>query len=158
MFTSDRDKKTAFIYLVISMAVAIFGGVYEHFSFGVWSAWMVYAFMIPLAGGAFPYLLRSMRKTSMAKSSQTAYAASCSIEGQSEERRLIDSRMLHHFAVAALTVGCILQGALAIYGTTNKLMAGYLAAGVLLLAASGICRITETRASRRPAGTEECFQ
>ena len=55
------DLRTALIYTIVAVAVALFGAVYEHFSFGVWSAFMVYAFMLPLACGALPYMLRYMR-------------------------------------------------------------------------------------------------
>ena len=60
--TSDnRYLKTSFIYLIVSIVLMIAGAVYEHFSFGVYSYFMIYAFAIPLAGGALPFLAKFMK-------------------------------------------------------------------------------------------------
>ena len=60
MSTSDinRMKKTAktgFVYLFISLLCILFGAVYEYYSHEVYSYFMLYAFVIPLAGGALPF-------------------------------------------------------------------------------------------------------
>ena len=63
MYISGTDKKsymnTACVYLAVSAFCAVFGEVYEHFSHNVYSAYMVFAFAFPLAGGAllFGYFL-----------------------------------------------------------------------------------------------------
>ena len=54
----DSDLRTAFIYMIISIILMIAGAIYEHFSFGVYSYFMIYAFAIPLAGGALPFLAK----------------------------------------------------------------------------------------------------
>ena len=119
MFTSATNR-TAFAYVLVTALTALFGGVYEVFSHGVWSGWMVYAFAFPLALGALPFGWLALR------------------------RRALPRRWccrLHHAAVATLTVGSIVQGVLAIYGTTNQLTAVYWAAGGLLLLAGAVSGI-----------------
>lgn len=65
LYTSEseniKDIRTALIYLIISMFLAAAGAVYEHFSFGVYSYYMIYAFAVPLVGGTLPFMLRYMR-------------------------------------------------------------------------------------------------
>ena len=112
MFTSATDR-TAFAYLAATAFVAFFGGVYEVFSHGVWSAWMVYAFAFPLALGALPFGWLAMRRKPMPKH--------CTV---------------HHAGVATLTVGSVMEGVLAIYGTTNHLTVWYWSVGGVLLVLS----------------------
>ena len=118
MFTSATER-TAFAYLLSAILTALFGSVYEIFSHGVWSGWMVYAFAFPLLLGALPFAWMSLRRRSQP-------APWC--------------RRLHHAGVATLTVGSVMQGVLTIYGTTNRLIVLYWVAGCLLLAASQLCR------------------
>ena len=49
--------KTAFVYLLTALFLAFFGAVYELFSHGVYSYYMIYAFAFPLAGGTLPFSL-----------------------------------------------------------------------------------------------------
>ena len=111
MFTSATDR-TAFAYVAASAFVALFGGIYEVFSHGVWSGWMVYAFAFPLALGALPFGWLAMRRMPLPRG--------CT---------------LHHAAVATLTVGSVMEGVLAIYGTTNHLTVWYwiVGGGLMLL-------------------------
>ena len=44
-------------YLVATVVTVAFGAVYEWFSFGVYSYYMIYAFAVPLLGGVLPYYL-----------------------------------------------------------------------------------------------------
>ena len=50
--TSNRNKKAelqrVFYGLIISIGCAAFGGIYEIFGHGVYSGYMIYAFMLPL--------------------------------------------------------------------------------------------------------------
>ena len=106
--------RLAAIYLGVSAFCAVFGAVYEAFSFGVWSYFMVYAFACPLLLGALPALLVGISRRAPLP------------------RRL--SRGLWHMGVTALTVGCVFRGILDIYGTSSPLTAVYfVAAGVLLV-------------------------
>lgn len=119
MFTSATER-TAFAYLLSTIGTAFFGAVYERFSHGVWSFWMVYAFAFPLLLGALPFSILALRKRPLPSRG---------------------SRQLHHAGVATLTVGSVMQGVLAIYGTTNRLTVIYWAVGIALLALAQVTRV-----------------
>ncbi|MDO4547182.1 MAG: hypothetical protein Q4D04_03695, partial [Clostridia bacterium] len=92
-----RIAKCAFIYLLISIFCALFGAIYEHYSHDVYSYYMLYAFMFPLAGGTLPALAMALFS------------------------RRIPARPalnLYNSGIAALTIGSIFAGVLEIYGTT----------------------------------------
>ena len=117
MYTSDKpgsEKRYASVimaYLFSTVGCILFGAVYELFSHGVWSCFMICAFAFPLLLGAIPFsLLRKRGKPFPGKAAD-----------------------LVHAGVAALTVGSILQGVLEIYGTSNPLTAVYWAAGGVLV-------------------------
>ena len=107
-----KAGKTAFYYLLAAGFWALLGGVYEHFSHGVYSTSMVYAFAYPLVGGAIPFL---------------AMALWC--------RNCAGGNGLYHCGIATLTLGSILRGVLEIYGTDSRLLAVYPWAGRLLIIA-----------------------
>ena len=106
--------KTGFVYLFISLFCVLFGAVYEYFSHDVYSYFMLYAFVFPLAGGALPFF----------------GLAFCSLPPPDRV-----SCNLYHSGIAALTVGSLFEGVLEIYGTTNRLVLVYwtLGVGFLLL-------------------------
>jgi len=110
-----RKNNRALVTMLAFGAAAAFtlivGIVYEQFSHGVYSPYMYLAFLVPLAGGVIPYLLILLTKA--------AYPPRVSVN-------------LHASGIATLTVGSIMQGALEIYGTTNRLMIIYLIAGAVL--------------------------
>ena len=99
-----------------SLFLALFGAVYELFSHGVVSYFMVYAFAIPLALGVLPYGLMLL-------------------SGNLPGERFLFFR---NVAIATLSVGSLFKGVLEIYGTTNGKAVVYLIAGVLLLIISMI--------------------
>ncbi len=101
---SRRMMKTGLVYLCISLLCAWFGAMYEQFSHGVFSYYMIYSFAFPLAGGALPFFLLSFRG------------------GRTPGRLPLH---FYHSGVATLTVGSIFQGVLEIYGTTNPLTRVY---------------------------------
>ena len=106
MFTSDINNKnkafkTAFVYLLISLFCAFFGAVYEIFSHGVYSYFMIYAFGFTLAGGTLPFSILALSKTKWYPNKLT-YS-------------------FYHYGIATLTVGSIVRGVLDIYGTSNDL-------------------------------------
>ena len=149
MFTSDnRYLKTSFIYLIVSIVLMIAGAVYEHFSFGVYSYFMIYAFAIPLAGGALPFLAKYMRNIRGAKSSSgsaegvTAYSGAAEATAYSgaaaETAAAGHHEAIYHLALATLTAGSIVHGILAICGRPNSLTVIYLIAGLLLLAVTAL--------------------
>lgn len=100
--------KTGFVYLFISLFCALFGAVYECFSHEVYSYYMLYAFVFPLAGGVLPFFLLAFSAFRMP--GRTAFN-------------------LYHPSIASLTVGNLVQGALEIYGTTNRFVCVYWIAG-----------------------------
>jgi len=116
--TSNRNKKAelqrVFNGLIISIGCAAFGGIYEIFGHGVYSGYMIYAFMLPLLLCVIPGALMILfDKPALPEI----------------------PRHLWNYAVATLTVGCILKGVLEIYGTTNRHLIIYpILAGILALA------------------------
>ncbi len=119
--TERSALREAFIALVISLLCAIGGGVYELFSHGVWSGFMVYAFLFPLTLVALP-------------------GAWFVLRGKPQPSHL--TRHLHHAGTATLTVGAFIQGALDIYGTSNQLTTLYWIAGILLLLLAAVTHLT----------------
>ena len=120
----EKRFKKAGIYLATSIVLALAGAIYEHFSHGVYSGYMIYAFMIPLILGCLPYFTKASRIIEAG--------------GQAAELLLAG-------AVATLSAGSIIQGVLEIYGTTNRLIAFYPVAGIFLLASMlTICAINMT--------------
>ena len=109
----EQAVRTAHNYIKISLFIALFGAIYELFSHEVYSYHMIYAFVIPLAGGALPFLLIAM--------------------GRAKRYPGKISRSLYHAGIATLTVGSIMSGVLAIYGTTNNLLGAYWIIGGLLI-------------------------
>lgn len=105
-------RKTGFLYLFISMFCVLFGAVYEYFSHEVYSYFMLYAFVFPLVGGMLPFLGMAFYKVPM-------------------PNRV--SRNLYHSGIATLTTGSLFEGALEIYGTTNRLVWVYWILGGLFL-------------------------
>lgn len=111
--------KTGYTYLLISLFCLLFGAVYERFSHEVYSGYMIYAFVFPLVGGALPFLSMALYRC-----------------------RRLPGRLplnLYHSGIATVTLGSILEGVLAIYGTSNDLIKfywyigfGLIAAGILL--------------------------
>ena len=108
----------------------VFGMIYELFSHEVYSYWMIYSFMFPLAAGLALVIM----------------ALSC--------RRPPARRFLNTFnaASATLTLGSISAGVVAIYGSTNVLVKIYPVIGGLMLLVSVFFFIAEDRA---PAAESE---
>ena len=125
MYISDNKKRQAVRiagnYIAASLLCALFGAVYELFSHEVYSYSMIYAFVIPLAGGALPFLAIAM--------------------GHIRRFPGRISRSLYHAAITTFTIGSIMKGVLEIYGTTSALLPAYWIAGGLLTAGAVILNI-----------------
>lgn len=142
LYTSDKDLnvdnaaahdiKAAFIYLVISIFLAFAGAIYEHFSFGVYSYYMIYAFAIPLIMGTLAFSVRYIVRTRQARQ-ETIICDNTSAE------------LMWHAATATLTVGSILTGALAICGRPNSLVIVYPIAAALLIIAAVVRIATDNK-------------
>lgn len=121
MCTSDIEQgrkpgKAALVYLLAAISCALLGAVYERFSHGVYSYYMIYAFAFPLVGGTLPYL---------------------TLGGW------WNPGGFYHAGIATLTVGSIVEGILEIYGTTNVLITVYWMAGWGLVSVGVICFFAE---------------
>ncbi len=91
-------------YLFVAVVCAVIGFVYELFSHGVWSVYMIGAFAVPLVLGTLVNLIIALfRMKTPGMASETLYAC----------------------GIATLTLGSLLTGVLEIYGTTNTLLEYY---------------------------------
>ena len=112
MSISETRLKRNLLYLLGgTVFLALFGGVYEQFSHGVYSSFMIYAFAIPLALGAVPWALALYRQRYPGRAFCGVWSA----------------------GIAVLSVGSVMRGVLDIYGTTNVLIVVYPVAGGILL-------------------------
>ncbi|EJP24194.1 hypothetical protein HMPREF1140_2175 [Lachnoanaerobaculum sp. ICM7] len=113
--------KKSLIYLGISIFVFIFGHIYEYFSHGVYSSYMMFAFLIPFIGLFIPSLLNNLIL----------------------KRKITDNVTLPwKCGIATLTVGSIYKGVLEIYGTSGTFEQVYLIIGSLLCIIATIVLIT----------------
>ncbi len=120
MFTSDIDNTKRWLIRTLAFTsasafCALFGGIYEVFSHGVYSYYMIYAFAFPLVLGTLPSLIFAM----LSRPCKTSAAFD-----------------LYVFAIAAATVGSIVNGVLEIYGTSSRLMILFVITASVLLAVS----------------------
>ena len=116
MSTSDNNirlQKHLIGSIIASLFCALFAAVYEAFSFGVFSYFMLFAFVFPLLGCSLPYSILVF------------------INKKSPD---LSSLRLWNSGIAALTVGSIIQGVVDIYGTTNSFIIVYWAAGIVFCA------------------------
>ena len=113
--------KKSLIYLGISIFVFIFGKIYEYFSHGVYSSYMMFAFLIPFIGLFIPSLLNNLIL----------------------KRKITDNVTLPwKCGIATLTVGSIYKGVLEIYGTSGTFEQVYLIIGSLLCIIATIVLVT----------------
>ena len=113
--------KKSLIYFGISIFVFIFGQIYEYFSHGVYSCYMMFAFLIPFIGLFIPSLLNNLIL----------------------KRKITDNVTLPwKCGIATLTVGSIYKGVLEIYGTSGTFEQVYLIIGSLLCIIATIVLIT----------------
>ena len=103
--------KKSWIYLGISVFVFIFGQIYEYFSHGVYSSYMIFAFLIPFIGLFIPSLLNNLIL----------------------KRTVSDNVTLPwKCGIATLSAGSIYKGILEIYGTSGTFEMVYLIIGSFL--------------------------
>ncbi len=114
--TSGSPRRRFFGYLAVAAGCAVFSAVYESFSHGVVSVFMVGLCLVPLLAGALPELVLWCFSRLDAGGPWRPLALAC--------------------AVATLSTGSALQGVLEIYGTTNRWVAGYWWVGCALAAVS----------------------
>lgn len=107
-----KTAKTGFLYLVISVFCAVVGAVYELYGHGVYSYYMLYAFLFPLVLGAVLFTALSLFGKRMPGTPACGF---------------------YHAGIAAWTVGSFMRGVLEIYGTTNRLLRVYPITGMILV-------------------------
>lgn len=117
MFTSGRFNrnamKNAFITLCVSLFCVLFGFVYEKFSHGVFSYSMIYAFVYPLIGGCFVWMIFGIFPS-------LTYPKAF-------------SRYIYNSAIAVYTTGSIFKGVIEIYGSGgNRFIKIYFISGIVL--------------------------
>ncbi len=129
MYTSDnrageglRLIKNAFIHLCVSMFCVLFGAIYEHYSHGVYSYYMIYSFVIPMALGSFLYFLLFLKRVKI--------PSSLSIQ-------------TWNAGIATLTMGSIFTGVVEIYGSTNRLSVVYPIVGIAFMVFAVIVYVIE---------------
>lgn len=109
---NDYFYKKSKLYLVMTIFVILFSTIYESFSHGVYSKYMILVFIFPLIG----LILSITYKNKFIKRFPNKISTN-----------IFDA------SLATLTAGGLLQGFLEIYGTTNKLIIIYPAVGLSLL-------------------------
>lgn len=124
MYASDTRSDTPFLsvrnYVLITLLVAVFGAVYEHFSFGVYSYFMLYAWMVPFVMGVLPSVFLACSKKPVV---------------------IRDAgRRLWHDAVAVLTLGSLFTGVVQIYGTQSAWSYVYALIGIVFAVLAFIYR------------------
>ncbi len=118
LFTLDikKLKEQGTIYIIVSLVCILFAMIYESFSHGVISNFMIYAFTIPLIlGVGVNYIIYFLKINKL--------------PNKFENRT-------YNAGIATLTIGSIIEGVLQIYGTTNSKVYVYLIVGLILLTSS----------------------
>ena len=138
MFTSDikyskkHSRRMALIYLCITLFCGLFSAVYEYFSFGVYSNYMIFLYMIPLMAGVLPFALAGLMIRLPCPS--------------------LISVKIYNCGVATLTLGCCLAGVLEIYGTTSIYIRFYWLAGIVMMAFGFVLYLVSTFLPRKREG------
>ena len=108
--TVDLLKKHLVFNLAGTLFLVLFGAVYETFSHGVFSFYMLYAFSVPLVFGVTLYLILLFARR---------YPGRVFLN-------------LGNSAIAAFSAGSVFKGVLEIYGTTNSLVIIYPICGCIM--------------------------
>lgn len=108
----------------------LFGAVYENYSHGVFSYYMLYAFSVPLVFGVTLYTILLFA-------------------GKYPPRAFLN---LWNSAIAAFGVGSVFRGVLEIYGTTNSLSIVYPIAGGVLGVSALVSLAVKPRRNHTPKG------
>ena len=112
MSTSNKLLRAVLINVAVASFCALLGAIYEHYSHGVISYFMIYAFAPSLVLGAFvPLVIKVSGKKYPHPTASWFWNA----------------------GIATLTVGSIFYGVIEIYGTTNRLATVYPAVGGAML-------------------------
>ena len=120
--------------------VFAFAQIYGLFSHGVYSAFMSYAFLLPLTLIFLPKFINLCTGNRLWNGS---------LETEEGEKKLFLSSLasfLWKSGVSVLTVGSLYKGVLDIYGTSGSFEWVYLVVGIVTLAAGGISALLAKKA------------
>ena len=130
--TSQLSWKSLLPITLTTVFVFVFAKIYGIFSHGVSSAFMSYAFLLPLSLILLPKLLNLCTGNRLWNGS---------LETEEGEKKLFLSSLasfLWKSGVAVLTVGSLYKGVLDIYGTSGSFEWVYPVVGILALVSGGI--------------------
>ncbi|WP_455016043.1 hypothetical protein [Oribacterium sinus] len=133
--TSQLSWKSLLPIALTTVFVFVFAKIYGIFSHGVYSAFMSYAFLLPLTLIFLPKLLNLCTGNRLWNGT---------LETEEGEKKLFLSSLasfLWKSGVAVLTVGSIYKGVLDIYGTSGTFEWIYLVVGILALVSGGIAAL-----------------
>lgn len=118
---TTQIKRARNVFMGITIFTAVFSAIYEYFSHGVYSGFMIWAALIPFVGVVLPYTVWLRMQ-------------SAKVAGNGLVRLSI-----YQSAVLTFLLGSIFTGILEIYGTTNRLSKVYwIVGGGLLLVSLGL--------------------
>ena len=129
---SQLSWKSLLPITLTTVFVFVFAKIYGIFSHGVSSAFMSYAFLLPLSLIFLPKLLNLCTGNRLWNGT---------LETEEGEKKLFLSSLasfLWKSGVAVLTVGSLYKGVLDIYGTSGTFEWIYLVVGILALVSGGI--------------------
>lgn len=109
---TEKIRRKTLVYLAVSALFLLFGAVYEHFSHGVYSYYMIYCFAFPLVMGCFFWTVMTVLK-----------------------RRPKFCKLFCDFHAAAIftfTLGSVFKGVIEIFGTDSSLAPVYWFVGAAL--------------------------
>ncbi len=115
LFTLDIKKlrEQGKIYIIVTLTCILFSIIYESFSHGVISNFMIFSFVVPLVFGVgINYMFYFFKIKKLPSRIQNK---------------------IYNAGIATLTIGSIMEGVLQIYGTTNSKIYVYLVVGIILL-------------------------
>lgn len=139
--TSQISWKSLLPITLTTVFVFVFAKIYGIFSHGVSSAFMSYAFLLPLSLIFLPKLLNLCTGNRLWNGS---------LDTEEEEGKKLFLSSLASFlwksGVAVLTVGSLYKGVLDIYGTSGSFEWVYLVVGVLTLVSGGISALLAKKA------------
>lgn len=127
MSTSDKGTARTIVvrYAVVAAFCGIFSAVYEHFSHGVYSGFMVFLFAFPLVLGVVPALLACLLPHARIPVGM--------------------ARDAWGSAVATLTFGSCLEGIFEIYGSTSAFVLVYWIVGAALAVVAVVAFVLQGR-------------
>ena len=126
----QKDLRISGNYLLLTVFCIIFGAVYEHFSFGVHSFYMRYAFLPLLLLGVVPCHFLALHPTLPAP--------------------VLNARRGWRAGIAALCIGSLYTGALEIYGTASRFSCVYLIAGIFWLVTALLLQLFHAKPCMNP--------